>query len=98
MAVAAASVLGHAAGAVAQPPRGGLAAFSDDLERVAAHVRPAVVQVVASGYVAAQGGTAALLSRQHGTGSGVIVDAAGYVITNAHVIAGAQRLHIGSWT
>ena len=91
---AGASLFGHAVGAAAQPPRGGLAAFSDDLEGVAARVRPAVVQVVASGYVAAQGGAAGLLSRQRGTGSGVIVDAAGYVITNAHVIAGAQRLQV----
>ena len=92
--VAAASVLGTAAEAAAQELRGGLAAFSDDLEGVAAHVRPAIVRVVATGYVAAPGGAASLLSRQQGTGSGVVDDAAGYVITNAHVIAGAQRLQV----
>ncbi len=86
--------LGRLDGAFAQSSSGGLSAFSDDLERVAAQVRPAIVQIVASGYVAAQGSGAGLLSRQRGTGSGVIVDAAGYVITNAHVIAGAQRLQV----
>jgi serine protease Do len=36
-------------------------------------------------------GAAAYIGRQHVTGSGVILDPDGYIITNAHVLAGAQR-------
>ncbi len=88
------ALLGQPDGAFAQGPSGGLSAFSDELQRVAAQVRPAIVQIVASGYVAASGDAARLLSRQRGTGSGVVVDPSGYVITNAHVIAGAQRIQV----
>ena len=36
----------------------------------------------------------ALIVRQHAVGSGVIVDPNGYIITNAHVVEGAQRIRI----
>ena len=36
----------------------------------------------------------ALLSRQQGSGSGVILDSGGYVVTNAHVVANASRIQV----
>jgi S1-C subfamily serine protease len=51
-------------------------------EAVVAKVRPAVVQV---NVVTASG---------EGLGSGVILDTRGYIITNNHVIAGAQRIQV----
>ena len=32
--------------------------------------------------------------RQRSIGSGAIIDADGYIVTNAHVIAGAQRVQV----
>jgi serine protease Do len=57
-----------------------------------------VVQVNVSGYAlaeAAGSGTAdTLLERQRSTGSGVIVDPSGFVVTNYHVVAGARRVQV----
>lgn len=65
------------------------------LSQLAARVSPAVVQVITSGYgpVGGPGRTEApVIGRQHGLGSGVIVDPAGYVLTNFHVVQHAQRI------
>jgi serine protease Do len=71
--------------------------LSDSFEALARRVSPSVVQILVTGFgpVEADGITAtALVARQHITGSGVIVDASGYIITNAHVVAGAQRVRV----
>jgi S1-C subfamily serine protease len=51
-------------------------------EAVIAKIRPAVVQVNI------------VTSSGNGLGSGVIIDERGYIITNHHVIAGAQRIQV----
>ena len=38
--------------------------------------------------------TEALVSPQRGSGAGVLLDPAGYIITNAHVVAGAARVQV----
>ena len=56
-----------------------------------------MVQVFATGYAPGQGNVASgggLLSLERGTGSGVIVDPAGYIVTNAHVVANATRVQV----
>jgi serine protease Do len=67
-------------------------AFSELAERVS----PAVVQILVSGYGPAASDDAhtatALIARQHAVGSGVIVDPEGYVVTNAHVVQGAEKI------
>jgi serine protease Do len=70
--------------------------FSQSLEALAAHVRPAVVQIVSTGYGRGdeRTGSASLLTRQRSTGSGVLLAADGYIITNNHVVQGARKIEV----
>ena len=66
-----------------------LVALSDTLEALRQRVGPAVVQIFVSGYAVGGGlvlSAEALVSPQTGSGAWVILDAAGYIITNAHVV------------
>jgi serine protease Do len=75
-----------------------LTAFSNALETLADRVSQSVVQVVVVGYAPATENAApssdTLLERQRSTGSGVIVDQSGFIITNHHVVAGARRVQV----
>src|ERR1700675_550970 len=71
--------------------------LDSSLEAVVAKVSPAVVQIVVTGYgpLEDHGHTnTAVIVREHAIGSGVIVDPDGYIMTNAHVGEGAQRIRV----
>ena len=68
-----------------------IAAMSGAFDELARSVSPSVVQVLAKGYAPDESG---LLARRTTSGSGVILDAAGYVVTNAHVVTGARTLQV----
>lgn len=71
--------------------------MSSSFESLVARVSPAVVEIFVSGYGAAEAdenNPSAPISRQSSLGSGVIVDPDGYIVTNYHVIKGAQRVSV----
>ncbi len=71
--------------------------FNMALQDLVAKVSPAVVQIQVTGYGALEGSNpseAAVIARQQAIGSGVIVDPDGYIMTNAHVVRGAQRIRV----
>ena len=71
--------------------------FSESLDELTARVSPAIVQVLVTGYGPLEEkakGEASQLGRQRSVGSGVILDPDGYIITNAHVVKGAQRVRV----
>lgn len=72
--------------------------FRSSLEALVKRVSPSVVQVLATGYgpleQSGRSETGLVLGRQRAIGSGVILDPDGYIVTNAHVVTGAQRVQV----
>ncbi len=86
-----------AAAALAASSRDVLRQTSEALEELSRKVSPSVVKILVTGYgpVTEEGHqNTGLIARQHAIGSGVIVDPAGYIVTNAHVVEGAQQVRV----
>ena len=72
-----------------------LVRLSGSFESLSEQVGPAVVQIFATGYNTMLGSTESnLLSREQNSGSGVILDPEGFILTNAHVVQGARRVQV----
>ncbi len=80
----------------AAPQKSALAQFSAAIRELTDRVSPAVVEVMVNGYGASDDGgrVANQISRRQSSGSGVVLDASGYIITNAHVIQGAINVKV----
>ncbi len=72
--------------------------LDESVDALIRKVSPSVVQILVTGYGQLEdsehGTTGLVIGRQRAIGSGFIVDASGYIITNAHVVNGAQRVQV----
>ena len=72
--------------------------FNDSVEALVKKVWPSVVQIIVTSYGPREegdrGNTNIVLGRQRSVGSGFVIDPDGYIMTNAHVVNGAQRIQI----
>jgi serine protease Do len=82
------------AGARRGPASDPLSELSVALEGLSQRVSPAVVQILTTGYATVGAGKEGVLTKQRASGSGVILDASGYIVTNHHVVQGARRIQV----
>jgi serine protease Do len=72
--------------------------FNSSLIALAKRASPAVVQIMVTGYAPTKASSrntnTVVIAREHALGSGVILASDGYIITNAHVVEGAQRIQV----
>ena len=80
------------------PPADPLVRMNESIDALTKKVWPSVVQILVSSYgpqtEGSAGNTAVVVGRQRSSGSGFVIEADGYILTNAHVVAGARRVQI----
>jgi len=93
-------LLGFASLALAQAPSAAKTVnpFDSMVDALIKKVSPSVVQIIVTAYApledSGRGNAGAVIGRQRASGSGFVIDTEGYIITNAHVVNGAQRIEV----
>src|SRR5262245_38995739 len=86
------------AAAAPAPSQDPLVRMNEAIDALTRKVWPSVVQILVSSYGArgddARGDASMVVGPQRSTGSGFVIDPDGYILTNAHVVSGAQRVQI----
>jgi serine protease Do len=84
--------------AQSKPSTDPLHQLNSSVEALVKKISPSVVQIAVTGYGTVEEntrGTADItVGRQRVIGSGFVVDAAGFIITNAHVVKGAEHIQV----
>ena len=82
------------------PAPDALMRMNEAIDALTRKVWPSVVQILVTSYGAqnegggGRGEASVVLGRQRSVGSGFVIDSEGYILTNAHVVTGAQRVQI----
>jgi len=95
--VAAAAMTIPAAAQTPRPHAAALSEFSTAVEELCAAVSPAVVQIQVRLRAPVDNGDnrrAGFFVNERASGSGVILDPSGYIVTNAHVVDGAREIDV----
>src|SRR5690348_4095737 len=79
-------------------PMQDLQRLNQSVDALIKKVSPSVVQILVTGYGPLEegdrGNTNTIISRQRAIGSGFVIEESGYIMTNAHVVKGAQRVQV----